>query len=906
MNQTWKPTPLGKIFTRFGNWSLELDGEAFQICMGNHCYSDHTLLLEQLKVESGVFWAKLTLSLTDGRVLALGGLSNGKARKLRESISSTANSIRHQRRVAEPINTFDKWAPTVVAWVKGVQSDCSKQLRNRGWLGQEFQQLLARSKPRAPADLLVLSEVRSHLATCPKETQQAMAFWERPFEESAIRINQRQLRKVLESEKDFFNRVEKSPLTREQAEAVVTLDNRVLLVAAAGSGKTSTMVAKAGYVLKRGYVEPDRVLLLAFNTNAAKELRERIEARLKPQGLPVEQVTALTFHAFGRAIIGEATGKAPTVPSWLDHGQDIDALLNMVDRLKDENRTFRTQWDMFRVLFQQDLPQFGQEQHAPDSWDREREREGFWTLNNEVVKSRGEQLIANWLFYNGVRYAYEAPYEHETADPQHRQYQPDFYLPDAKAYLEHWALDANGEPPAEFTGYKEGMTWKRRVHATYGTRLLETTMAGLWSGEAFAYLETELRNLGIELDPNPDRPAPGRPPIEDARLARVFRSFLTHTKSNRLTIDQLYDRLRSGALGEFRYRHEMFLSLFAKLWTAWESRLRDDNAIDFEDMLTQAADHIEAGRWRSPYELIMVDEFQDVSQARTRLIASLIARPNRYLFAVGDDWQSINRFAGADLSVMTEFEHYFGHAATLKLETTFRCPQSLCDIASTFVQKNPKQIPKRVNSAKPDRSEPVHIMRVLDETRLRAAVETRIAAIAAQSSSKDAKPRVLVLGRYRRDKAYMPMEYDAAVVEVAFRTVHESKGLEADHIIVPRVTSEVLGIPSRVEDDPVLRLAMPNEDEYEYAEERRLFYVALTRARSTVTLITIESKESPFVRELANGWNLEIENQPGCQSTNETCPSCAQGFLTERSGKWGSFLGCSRYPRCKHTQSLPK
>lgn len=115
----------------------------------------------------------------------------------------------------------------------------------------------------------------------------------------------------------------------------------------------------------------------------------------------------------------------------------------------DERRT--------RVVFGQDLLKFGQEHEAPKAWDSTARRGGFWTLNNDVVKSRGEQLIANWLFYNGVRYVYEAPYRHDTADAQHRQYRPDFFLPDADAYLEHWALDAKGEPPPAFAGYKEGM-----------------------------------------------------------------------------------------------------------------------------------------------------------------------------------------------------------------------------------------------------------------------------------------------------------------------------------------------------------------------------------------------------------------------------------------------------------------
>ena len=518
------------------------------------------------------------------------------------------------------------------------------------------------------------------------------------------------------------------------------------------------------------------------------------------------------------------------------------------------------------------------------------------------MKSRGEQLIANWLFYNGVQYVYEPPYEVDTSDPQHRQYRPDYYLPDANAYLEHWALDANGEPPPEFVGYKEGMEWKKQVHAANGTTLLETTVAGLWSGKAFKYLETQLKKLGIKLDPNPDRPTPGRLPIENPRLARTFRAFMTHAKGNRLHLADLKRNLKSGVAGDFHFRHTMFLELFEKVWAEWESQLTSQKYIDFEDMLNLATDCVEQRIWKSPYEMVMVDEFQDASQARARFVAGLVNGPDKYLFAVGDDWQSINRFAGADLSVMTDFEQRFGSSVTLKLETTFRCPQSLCDISSAFIQRNPKQLRKTVRSTKPSLKDPVQIIRVDDERQIRAAVEMRLSEISHGAPSTGRKPKVLLLGRYQKDKAYLPLGNGA--LDLDFITVHSSKGLEADHIILPRMTSEILGFPSRVADDPVLLLAMPGGDSFQYAEERRLFYVALTRARATVTLITIAHRESPFVTELLREHQISVRMGDGAEDSREMCPSCGDGFMVSRKGKHGDFLGCSSYPKCKHTRNL--
>lgn len=572
-----------------------------------------------------------------------------------------------------------------------------------------------------------------------------------------------------------------------------------------------------------------------------------------------------------------------------------------MDDLKDSDVAFRASWDIFRIVLGQDLAKFGKEEESPDSWDGATKQEGFRTLNNEVVKSRGEQVLANWLFYNGVKYVYESDYKVDTADAQHRQYKPDFYFPDADAYLEHWAVNEKGEPPPSFAGYKEGMAWKREFHAKNQTKLLETTMADLWSGIAFQYLEAELPKLGITLDLDPERPVPGRAPIENPRLARTIRSFITHCKSNRLSQSELRARLDSGVSGSFKFRHMLFLRLAEKISEEWEARLKEAKCIDFEDMLNLATDCVEQGRWTSPYELVMVDEFQDASQARARLVAALVNAPDKHLFAVGDDWQSINRFAGADLGVMTDFESKFGRAVTLKLETTFRCPQELCDISSAFVQKNPAQLRKVVRSSHPQVEDPVSIVRVEDEAQIRTAVAKRVAQI-AEAVSPGRKQKVLLLGRYQKDRSYLPLDYDQTRIELEFITVHSSKGLKGDHVILPRVTSETLGFPSGVADDPVLQLAMPGGDGYEYAEERRLFYVALTRARSTVTLVTVAHKESPFITELVKEHQIGLRKLDGSVGSEELCPKCSKGFMVQRRGEYGLFMGCSAFPKCKHTQ----
>ncbi len=905
MDKAWASSRLGKLLTASKAWTLSLDQDRAVITVLDSAYPVGLLQLDAIVVEPGVIWSAVTVSLPGREVLQLDGIPNGKARKMAETLAAVRRQALEAHRLQQLLARLDRAIGPIVAWADACRAACTAQLRRRGWLTRDFIAAQDAAKPQDPQRLLSHPAVVQALQGREQRERDAVALWRKDLGEAARLVNQRHLERQLQASKDFFDAVEKTPLTPEQARAVVCLDNRVLLVASAGSGKTSTMVAKAAYALTKGYFAPERILMLAFNRDAAAELGQRMEQRFERLGLPTGKVVARTFHAFGLEVIGMATGRRPTLAPWLENGRDIEALLEIVDRLKDEDLGFRAHWDLFRLVLAQELPSPGEDAEAAEARHPQTRQPDFWTLNGEAVKSRGEQLIANWLFYNGVEYEYEARYRVPTADAKHRQYRPDFYLPAIDAYLEHWALDQRGRPPKAFKDYEAGMAWKRQTHREHGTTLLETTVAQLWDGQAFRYLARELTKRGVVLDPNPDRPVKGRPPMENPRLAQTLRTFLTHAKSNRLTIADIRQRLEAGAAGPFKYRHGVFLMLFERIRDAWEKRLKDEDCIDYEDMLNVASDCIEQGRWRSPYELVMVDEFQDASQARARLVTSLVREPDRCLFAVGDDWQGINRFAGADLQVMTDFEATFGGSEILRLETTFRCPQSLCDISSGFVMQNPKQLAKRVVSAQPDVALPVCVVSVDSEAQIAAAVAQCIDELGAQpNGGRRAARSIYVLGRYRKDRRFLPPAASApnASAEVRFMTVHSSKGTEADHVILPCMTSGTMGFPSRVADDPVLRLAMPQGDDFEWAEERRLFYVALTRARSSVTLITVAGKESPFLMELVRAHGLAVRKADGSDSEREMCPRCSGGFLVNRQSRYGPFLGCSTYPACKFTR----
>ncbi|WP_108473151.1 UvrD-helicase domain-containing protein [Rhodanobacter thiooxydans] len=711
--------------------------------------------------------------------------------------------------------------------------------------------------------------------------------------------------------KDFFNTVEKNPLTDEQIHACICMDDSVMVVAAAGSGKTSTMVAKTGYALHEKLAMPEQILLLAFNKATAEEVGQRIAERLR--GVPhVDKVRSNTFHAFGIEVIGKATGKRPSLAPWVspdNPGADIREVSDIIKTLSDQDAEFKREWDLFRTIYARDVGKWGQLQE-PDAYADG--RRGFLTAHGEIVKSKQERFIADWLFYNGIQYDYERAYEHDTADSQYRQYFPDFYYPDANLYHEHFALNEKGEAPKEFKDYLEGVEWKRQLHVDKGTALVETTSHGLLTGQAITALEQALIARGVQPVFDPNRECVGLPPVDEQDLARSFRVFQQHVKNNGLTHAQLQTALKEQSEEGYGARLRMYLALYERIAREWERRLRAGQFIDFEDMLIQAAVHVESGAYQSPYILILADEFQDSSRARIRLLKALAGNPGvpTHLCVVGDDWQGINRFAGSDISVMTEFEKAFDFATRLTLNTTFRCPQHLCDVSSQFIQANPAQIKKAVKTTNPLTKTPMLAYGFTQEDAIPGYIEQQLADMHRYAASGKLKPAkgahitILLLGRYRRDIPEPLAQWQQRFgdrLKIDFKTAHGSKGLEAEYVFVLNVLQGTHGFPSQIQDDPALQLAMPTPDPYPFAEERRLFYVAMTRASKQVRFYTTLAQPSQFLVELVKRKHLAIEPLDG--EGVEPCarPGCG-GVMVPRGN--GTFLGCSHFPACNQTRKL--
>ena len=702
--------------------------------------------------------------------------------------------------------------------------------------------------------------------------------------------------------REFFDRIEARPLTDEQRRAVVVDEDRNLVVAAAGSGKTSVIVAKAGWLLHRGYRRPSELLLLAFAKAARNEMEVRVRERLGDEA--AAGMTVRTFHSLGMAIIGEAEGRRPALAKAAeDEKALIDLLKSIVAGLAAERKCWRFLLEWFQSQFapyrsEHDFRSQG------EYWDYVRRYE-IRSLKGEKVKSYEECEIANFLYLNGVPYEYERVYEHDTATPEKRPYQPDFYLPAAGIYIEHFGLNASGDtaPHIPRGKYLDSMEWKRRTHAEHGTILIETFSHERAAGKLIENLAAKLRDSGVSLSPIPssevfavlERQGKVDP------FMRLLATFLKHYKSAGLTFREV---ARRAANLRDRVRAEAFLAVFGPVFERYQGTLSRSGQIDFHDMIDRATDHVEAGRYRSPFGYILVDEFQDISPDRARLLKSLLEKsPSAQLFAVGDDWQAIYRFAGSDIGIMREFAERFGDYQRIDLETTFRCADRIASVATEFVLRNPAQIRKTVGSVHRADGPRVHVG-LPGEQRLSLLSEA-LDRIAEDAARFEGKSSVLLLGRYNHTR---PQNIPALArkhpgLQISYKTVHRSKGLEEDYVVVLGLCSGKHGFPSEIDDDPLLDLVLAVPEGYPNAEERRLLYVAITRARRRVFLLAEGGPTSPFAMELIDG-GYDVTVFGRSPDGDVPCPVCIKGRLKRRESKrnGGIFYGCSNWPYCGYTQ----
>ena len=694
----------------------------------------------------------------------------------------------------------------------------------------------------------------------------------------------------------FFNTVEKNPLTKKQRQAIILDEARNLIVAGAGTGKTSTVIGKIGYLLRTKRALPEEILVIAYNSNAAQELRDRA-AELVDASVEVG-----TFHAIGKSILEKANVPAK-VASFINQNVKLKQFVatQLGECLKDEK--LLSLYTEFFINF--DAPTVNEhEEFKTISSYAKWLSQNLQTLDGTKVKSYGELLIANFLFIHGIEYEYEKEYFRTIEVKSGKFYKPDFYLPNQKCFIEYFGIDENKNtaPFIDKEDYNDKIAWKLKTHKYYNTDLISLYYYQNRVGNLSSCLEGALLQRNVKLEKKSDKEI-FKKIVETGKHEKfidLLIRFLTQFKENQrnLTLSELKNKASNDK------RSLLFLTLFESILKRYQLSLERNGEIDFGDMIDTASDLVRDHRFKVNWKYVIIDEFQDISRGRYNLIKAILDQSaSSKLYCVGDDWQAIYRFAGSDHQIMNNFRSIFGNATSLKLDKTFRFNNQIAEVSRKFITKNPSQIKKRLK-ALTIKKEPQVILNWIDENNLLSSLTKTIGMIKSTHSTTDKS--LQILARYNNSK--ISEDFIRQLEELwegkilVQRTIHAAKGLEADFVIVLDLNSIGNGFPSSKNDDPILNLILSEQDNFQYSEERRLFYVALTRAKEQTYLIADNSHPSEFALELeTSGYNVKIV---GKKESDNKCPACTDGKIIEKTYDNSIFFSCANYPVCKYKAAL--
>lgn len=704
--------------------------------------------------------------------------------------------------------------------------------------------------------------------------------------------NEEIVQNILDTHKVFFDHCLKYPLDKQQRRSIVSEEDNCLVVSSAGSGKTSSIVGKVKYLTEVKGIAPHKILLISYTNKAAAELTER---------MATNGLKGYTFHKLAIDIIGRATGTKPSICD------NTDSLFVDIYHTLLGNKDFKNSIVEYFIDYQSNEVDWEQRKNERREKLSEQKNVQLKAMFPDMdgrtiyVRSEQEQKICFVLSSLGVRFRYEEAYEHQLADEMHSQYRPDFSIyfkqngVTKRIYLEHFGIDEHGLVPAWFAKdknityeeanqkYNDGITWKKAAHEKFGTQLLVTSSADFHYSDIRDKLRKLLDDAGVPIQEKTDEelydlvlPKGSK---QEKAFIRLVATFVTLVKSNCKSVKEV---LKQAKNAEDERSVFIIKNIFLPVYERYVSALRDNNQIDFTDAILQATEICRVSR-PVGYDYIIVDEFQDISVDRYNFLKVLReGNPPAKLYCVGDDWQSIYRFSGSDMALFNQFSEYFGATEINKIETTYRFGEPLVSLSSHFIQRNKSQIQKDIHSFSSEMKTELEFYSY-DRHDYCNTIGRLVASIPSDKS-------IFLLGRYSFDDYYLSFMYQSIkegnrffyVIggrKIEFLTVHKSKGLEADYVILLQCNKDTYGFPSLVSDDPVLNYVLTKSDQFPYGEERRLFYVAITRAKMKTLVLYDKRFPSVFVDEFLHPEKVSEESYVKHPNANKRWTRSADQFL---------------------------
>ena len=733
------------------------------------------------------------------------------------------------------------------------------------------------------------------------------------------KINVNQIKRVNDSfidtevkdNENFFEDIQDENKKR----AIVCDEDNIKIVAGAGAGKTFIIQKKIDYLINIKGKDPKKILCLCYTGKGANDLKKKINNDA------VDIFTFHGFcrevsKNCGKNLPTDDKLLDDVINNYIRKVIDDDEKLNEILEYFNyyvKNPSIR-EFDSF-----EEYKEFKRGNRIKTLRNKYDFYNGYQkqSYKGEVVRSLEELIIANFLFMHNIDYIYEDTYEHECLTPiisnffgsnnyfclnrdlntdlvnrdkfqkfekSLGSYQPDFYLPDKNIYIEHFGVARDniahwlkGDAQKKYT---EDMNFKLKLHKFYNTNLITTFSYYMSEGVLLDKLREFLSNyyelrerdkkeiFAIIINNNRS---------EDFKQFKLLiKSFINIFEAKNLPKSK-FNEFKKENLSQkniyLKRKHELFLNIVSEIYEDYDL-WNKKGGLYYNREVTNALNFIENGEYNECYDYIFIDEYQDINYVRCKLLQELQKINNSKLFVVGDDWQSIYGFNGSEVKLFVDFNEYFPNSETIKISENRRNCQALIDISSSFIRQNKNQEYKELEyyeNEKSVNSNPIKLV-PYDKNRNKILyVEKVVQEIIRSNRKKDLE--ILLLGRNNKDinflinnrlfkqvygdKKYKEIEYSKnSDISIYFMSIHQSKGLEKDAVIILNFNNYDYGFPNQIDDDSVLQFIKEKED-YLFAEERRLLYVALTRTRNNVYLIYPNSNYSEFIKELKEDYGLK-------------------------------------------------
>lgn len=558
--------------------------------------------------------------------------------------------------------------------------------------------------------------------------------------------------KIIEFKK-LIPTIEGKTLDNNQILSIVNEKHNNLIIAGAGSGKTTTIIGKVKYLITKNNVDAKDILILSFTNASSKEMKERIEKEVKTE------IQVNTFHKLGYDIVKNTLNENLKV--YTDKQENL--ILYILNQLFNDV-------------------------------------EYYTNFVNYFLK---ENKLKYYLYALGLSFQYD-------------ECNSEYYLFEYNVFIS----EKNRKGNIYFEGdlNKLAQTFK-----LMGIKCKLKSVNYLWS------------MLNIEEN-------------FTFKVVNYLITVISLIKSNNYSLSEFEKIIDNDSI----------YKIISPVYLEYNKYLEENNLIDYSDMINKATSLIKENKYIHNFKYVIVDEFQDTSMCRYNLLMSMRNQKDYNLFCVGDDYQSIYRFSGSDVSLITNFSKYFGEVYVSKIVNTYRFSDKMAKLSSEFVMKNKSQI-RKVVKGYPSTNEPIEIIYNINE------LEKILKSLPNYSS-------VFLLGRYNNDKDILKSNenflynygeiieviYSKRIdLEIKYLTIHKSKGLQADYVFIINNKDKGSGFPSKIVDDIVIEKLLGISESYPFSEERRLLYVALTRSKVKTYLLVEKRNASVFIKELIKDYKID-------------------------------------------------